>query len=245
MMSMGRNTKAHQETKKAQDKQGPEVTRKLARTSLEQTKKQKGMRVVESSPEDSGEARSHGYARKRSDTPSSAPAVVERPRQTVIRVALLQRSTVCRRLYPPNTNMGPLPAADPGTQHQHHQQHQIGRWSRLLTGEPSSTTTSTTPAPRRGVEEGPTLDLHTERAAHRASTRSRSRMHTPTPTQHPEETGRRDLRQTFAPSGLLTGPAPDPDPGTQHHQQIQHPGNSIPTQDTARIRLPEDPRRVF
>ncbi|KAJ7985061.1 hypothetical protein DPEC_G00361230 [Dallia pectoralis] len=30
-----------------------------------------------------------------------------------------------------------------------------------------STTTSTTPAPRRGVEEGPTLDLHNERAAHR------------------------------------------------------------------------------
>ncbi|KAJ7984079.1 hypothetical protein DPEC_G00366350 [Dallia pectoralis] len=83
MMSVGRNTKAHQETKKAQDNQGPEVTRKLARTSLEQTRKQKGMRVVKSSPEDSDEARSHGYARKRSDTPSSAPANVERPRQTV------------------------------------------------------------------------------------------------------------------------------------------------------------------
>ncbi|KAJ8001063.1 hypothetical protein DPEC_G00187310 [Dallia pectoralis] len=82
MMSMGRNTKAHQETKKALNEQGTEVTRKLAQTSLEQTKKQKGMRVVKSSPEDSDEARSHGYARKRSDTPSSAPAVVERPRQT-------------------------------------------------------------------------------------------------------------------------------------------------------------------
>ncbi|KAJ7983765.1 hypothetical protein DPEC_G00372860, partial [Dallia pectoralis] len=82
MMSVGRNTKAHQETKKAQDNQGPEVTRKLARTSLDQTRKQKGMRVVKSSPEDSDEARSHGYARKRSDTPSSAPANVERPRQT-------------------------------------------------------------------------------------------------------------------------------------------------------------------
>ncbi|KAJ8004227.1 hypothetical protein DPEC_G00156620 [Dallia pectoralis] len=82
MMSMGRNTKAHQETKKALDEQGTEVTRELAQTSLEQTRKHKGMRVVKSSPEDSDEARSHGYARKRSDTPSSAPAVVERPRQT-------------------------------------------------------------------------------------------------------------------------------------------------------------------
>ncbi|KAJ7998472.1 hypothetical protein DPEC_G00205290 [Dallia pectoralis] len=62
MMSMGRNTKAHQETKKALDEQGTEVTRELAQTSLEQTKKQKGMRVVKSSPEDSDEARSHGYA---------------------------------------------------------------------------------------------------------------------------------------------------------------------------------------
>ncbi|KAJ8011811.1 hypothetical protein DPEC_G00062120 [Dallia pectoralis] len=78
IMSMGRNTKAHQETKKALDEQGTEVTRELAQTSLEQTKKQKGMRVVKSSPEDSDEARSHGYARKRSDTSSSAPAVVER-----------------------------------------------------------------------------------------------------------------------------------------------------------------------
>ncbi|KAJ8009666.1 hypothetical protein DPEC_G00093550 [Dallia pectoralis] len=83
MMSIGRNTKAHQETKMAQDKQGPEVTRKLAKTSLELTKEQKRMHVVKSSPEDSDEARSHGHARKRSDTPSSAPAVVERPRQTV------------------------------------------------------------------------------------------------------------------------------------------------------------------
>ncbi|KAJ8001260.1 hypothetical protein DPEC_G00192480 [Dallia pectoralis] len=78
MMSMGRNTKAHQETKKALDEQGIEVTSELAQTSLEQNKKQKGRRVVKSSPEDSDEARSHGYARKRSDTPSSAPAVVER-----------------------------------------------------------------------------------------------------------------------------------------------------------------------
>ncbi|KAJ8000823.1 hypothetical protein DPEC_G00184390 [Dallia pectoralis] len=85
MMSMGRNTKAHQETKKALDEQGTEVTRELAQTSLEQNKKQKGMRVVKSSPEDSDEARSHGYARKRSDTPSSAPTTVqliESPRQT-------------------------------------------------------------------------------------------------------------------------------------------------------------------
>ncbi|KAJ7998234.1 hypothetical protein DPEC_G00220480 [Dallia pectoralis] len=82
MMSMGRNTKAHQETKKALDKQGTEVTRELAQTSLEQTKEQKRMRVVKSGPEDSDEARSHGHARKRSDTPSSAPVVVERPRQT-------------------------------------------------------------------------------------------------------------------------------------------------------------------
>ncbi|KAJ7993928.1 hypothetical protein DPEC_G00259770 [Dallia pectoralis] len=54
---------------------------------------------------------------------------------------------------------------------------------------PSSTTTSTTPVPRRGGEEGPTLDLHTERAAHRSSTRSRYRIQAPTPPQHPEEAG--------------------------------------------------------
>ncbi|KAJ7991334.1 hypothetical protein DPEC_G00296240 [Dallia pectoralis] len=85
MMSMGRNTKAHQETKKALNEQGTEVTRELSQTSLEQTKKQKGMRVVKSSPEDSDEARSHGYARKRSDTPSSAQHIVQfiqGPRQT-------------------------------------------------------------------------------------------------------------------------------------------------------------------
>ncbi|KAJ8002385.1 hypothetical protein DPEC_G00179560 [Dallia pectoralis] len=85
MMSMGRNTKAHQETKKALNEQGTEVTRELAQTSLEQTRKEKGMRVVKSSPEDSDEARSHSYARKRSDTPSPAQTIVqviEGPRQT-------------------------------------------------------------------------------------------------------------------------------------------------------------------
>ncbi|KAJ7987892.1 hypothetical protein DPEC_G00331300 [Dallia pectoralis] len=35
MMSMGRNTKAHQETKKALDEQGTEVTRELAQTCHE------------------------------------------------------------------------------------------------------------------------------------------------------------------------------------------------------------------
>ncbi|KAJ7985689.1 hypothetical protein DPEC_G00343060 [Dallia pectoralis] len=81
----GTNTKAHQETKKALNEQGTEVIRELAHTSLEQTKKQKGMRVVKSSPEDSDEARSHGYAQKRSDTPSSAQPIVQLiqgPRQT-------------------------------------------------------------------------------------------------------------------------------------------------------------------
>ncbi|KAJ7985059.1 hypothetical protein DPEC_G00361210 [Dallia pectoralis] len=77
MMSMGRNTEAHQETKMALDKQGTEVTRELAQTSLEQTKKQKAMRVVKSGPEDSDEARSHGYARKHPDTPSPAQPIVQ------------------------------------------------------------------------------------------------------------------------------------------------------------------------
>ncbi|KAJ7995826.1 hypothetical protein DPEC_G00248610 [Dallia pectoralis] len=56
--------KAHQETEKTLDKQGTEVTRKLAQASLDQLKKLKGMGVVKSGPEDSDEARSHGPVRK-------------------------------------------------------------------------------------------------------------------------------------------------------------------------------------
>ncbi|KAJ7987325.1 hypothetical protein DPEC_G00325310 [Dallia pectoralis] len=77
--------KAHQETEKAMDKQGTEVTRKLAQASLDQIKKLKGMGVVKSGPEDSDEIRSHGPVRKGSETPSSAPTTVqliESPRQT-------------------------------------------------------------------------------------------------------------------------------------------------------------------
>ncbi|KAJ7984276.1 hypothetical protein DPEC_G00363000 [Dallia pectoralis] len=77
--------KAHQETEKALDKQGTEVTRKLAQASFDQLKKLKGMGVVKSGPEDSDEARSHGPVRKGSETPSSAQTIVqlmEGPRQT-------------------------------------------------------------------------------------------------------------------------------------------------------------------
>ncbi|KAJ7991343.1 hypothetical protein DPEC_G00282720 [Dallia pectoralis] len=78
--------KAHQETEKALDKQGTEVTRKLAQASLDQLKKLKGMGyVVKSGPEDGDEAGSHGPVRKCSETPSSAPTTVqliESPRQT-------------------------------------------------------------------------------------------------------------------------------------------------------------------
>ncbi|KAJ7989305.1 hypothetical protein DPEC_G00303170 [Dallia pectoralis] len=78
--------KAHQETEKALDKQGTEVTRKLAQASLDQLKKLKGMGyVVKSGPEDGDEAGSHGPVRKGSETPSSAPTTVqliESPRQT-------------------------------------------------------------------------------------------------------------------------------------------------------------------
>ncbi|KAJ8014571.1 hypothetical protein DPEC_G00041630 [Dallia pectoralis] len=82
MMSIGRNNKAHQETKKALDKEGTEVTRELAQTSHEQIKKQKGMCVVKSVPEDSDQTENHGPTQTCSDTPSSAPAVVEGPSQT-------------------------------------------------------------------------------------------------------------------------------------------------------------------
>ncbi|KAJ8012574.1 hypothetical protein DPEC_G00044280 [Dallia pectoralis] len=52
--------KAHQETEKALDKQGTEVTRKLAQASFDQLKQLKGMGVVKSGLEDSDEVRSHG-----------------------------------------------------------------------------------------------------------------------------------------------------------------------------------------
>ncbi|KAJ7998407.1 hypothetical protein DPEC_G00204620 [Dallia pectoralis] len=60
MMSMWAETLKPTMTQEGPDEQGTEVTRELAQTSLEQTKKQKGMRVVSPVLEDSDEARSHG-----------------------------------------------------------------------------------------------------------------------------------------------------------------------------------------
>ncbi|KAJ7995672.1 hypothetical protein DPEC_G00247010 [Dallia pectoralis] len=50
---------------------------------------------------------------------------------------------------------GPVPAADPGIQHQHHQQHQNGRWSGLLTGPAPPP-----PAPPQHPEEAWRRDPH-------------------------------------------------------------------------------------
>ncbi|KAJ8011923.1 hypothetical protein DPEC_G00063360 [Dallia pectoralis] len=74
--------KAHQDAEKALDKQGTEVSRKLAQANLDQLKKLKGIGGVKSSPKDSVGAQSHGPAQKRSDTPNSAPAAVEGSGQT-------------------------------------------------------------------------------------------------------------------------------------------------------------------
>ncbi|KAJ7985706.1 hypothetical protein DPEC_G00343230 [Dallia pectoralis] len=82
--------------------------------------------------------------------------------------------------------------------------------------------TNTTPAPVGGGEEGPTLDHRSERAAHRR---------VPSMTSGPGLVCGL-ARSSGCPSSPSAGSAQDPDPGTQHHQQIQHPGNSIPTQDT-------------